>query len=150
MDAVAWPLLKRGSSAIVLSDARKGEVYAAYYPASGDSALPERSGGIILIPLEDVQEWVFSIGDPDVQLIGTALPVLLQAGHHFGGAGIGEGPGAPDAECILTLGEKLYQMGRGIAPHVLVPTYVRTPDAKKPAPGSIITGTAARGKGSRI
>ena len=146
MDAVAWPLLEEGFAAVVLSDARKGEVYAAYYPLPGKGSLPERSDEISLIPHSEVPEYIRSLKDPDARLVGTAVPFLVRAGYQFEGAAPVEGPGAPDALNILVLAEMLYSQGRAVAPGDLVPTYVRSPDARKPSPGTVITGAGIDGK----
>ena len=142
MDAVAWPLVKKGLAAIVLADARKGEVYAAYYPSANRDVLPVRSGEIILISRAEVPEWINSLDDPDARIVGTAVPEFLKAGYHFPGNENHNSSGVPDAEYVLALAEKLYELGRIVAPGDLVPTYVRTPDARKPAPGTIITASA--------
>jgi tRNA threonylcarbamoyladenosine biosynthesis protein TsaB len=138
MDAVAWPVLKDGHSSIVLADARKDEVYAAYYPSLDDDSLPGRRGDVILIPHSEVMDWVLSLEDHDAHFAGTALPLLASKGLAFGGE-TAAGPGEPDAVCILGLAEILIDLGRSVDPSALVPGYVRRPDAKKPSPGTIVT-----------
>jgi len=140
MDAVAWPLLREGTPAVVLADARKGEVYAAYYPSLGEGTLPHRQEEMMLIPHDKVSSWVSSLNDPDVRLIGTGLPLLVEKGLLNDVEDVGDGSGAPDAVWILALGEVLFSLGRTVDPSGLIPCYVRPPDAKKPSPGRIVTG----------
>jgi len=145
MDAVAWPLLKEGSPAVVLVDARKGEVYAAYYPSLEEGTLPRRQGEVELIPHDRVLNWVSSFNDPDARLIGTGLPLLVEKGLLGDLENVGDGSEAPDAVWILALAETLLSLGRTVDPSVLVPCYVRPPDAKKPSPGTIVTSLQSTG-----
>ena len=138
MDAVAWPVLMDGHSSIVLADARKDEVYAAYYPSLDGDSLPKRMGDVVLIPHSEVMDWVSSLKDHDAHFAGTGLPLLAGKGLAMEGETVG-GSGAPDAVCILGLAELLLELGRFVEPSALVPSYVRPPDAKKPSPGTIVT-----------
>ena len=140
MDAVAWPLLREGTPAVVLTDARKGEVYAAYYPSPEEGALPHRQGEMLLLSHDDVSSWVSSLNDPDVRLVGTGLSLLVAKGLLGDLEAVEEGSGTPDAVWILALGEVLLSLGRTVAPSGLIPCYVRPPDAKKPSPGRVVTG----------
>ena len=145
MDAVAWPLLKEGSPAVVLVDARKGEVYAAYYPSLEEGTLPRRQGEVELIPHDRVLNWVSSLNDPDARLVGTGLPLLVEKGLLGDLENVGDGSEAPDAVWILALAETLLSLGRTVDPSGLVPCYVRPPDAKKPSPGTIVTSLQSTG-----
>jgi tRNA threonylcarbamoyladenosine biosynthesis protein TsaB len=139
MDAVAMPLLKEGTPAVVLSDARKGEVYAAYYSSLKDGILPRRQGEVRLIPNDEVLNWVSTLNDPNARLIGTGLPLLVEKGLLDDLDNVGDGSEVPDAVWILALAEILLSLGRTVDPSGLVPYYVRPPDAKKPSPGTIVT-----------
>lgn len=147
LDAVAWPLLKEGSTVVVLADARKGEVYAAYYPSLEEGTLPRMQGEMMLIPHEKVLNWVSSLNDPDARLTGTGLSILNEKGLLPGLENVDDGSGAPDAACVLTLGETLFSLGCTVDPSGLVPSYVRHPDAKTPLPGTIVTGLQGTGEG---
>lgn len=138
-DAVALPLLKEGTPAVVLADARKGEVYAVYYPSLEDGTLPRRQGEVMLIPHDRVSSWVLSLKDPDARLVGTGLPLLAEKGLLVDLENVGDTSGAPDAIWILALAETLFSLGRTVDPSGLVPCYVRPPDAKTPSPGTIVT-----------
>ena len=147
LDAVAWPFLKEGSPAVVLADARKGEVYAAYYPFLGEETLPRMQGEVMLIPHDRVSNWVSSLSDPAARLVGTGLPLLVEKGLLDEFENVGDGSESPDAVWILALAETLLSLGRTVDPSGLVPCYVRPPDAKKPSPGTIVTsifGTSDR------
>jgi tRNA threonylcarbamoyladenosine biosynthesis protein TsaB len=140
MDAVAWPLLREGTTAVVLADARKGEVYAAYYPFLDEGTLPHRQGEIMLLPHDEVPGWLSTLKDPDARLVGTGMGLLEEKGLSGDFEAVGDGSGAPDATWVLALGEILLGLGRTVAPSGLIPCYVRPPDAKKPSPGKIVTG----------
>lgn len=145
LDAVALPALRGGSPVVVLADARKGEVYAAFYPDFEDRDLPRREGDVVLIPHEEVPGWVSALKRPDVRLVGTGMPHLLEKGlvGDTGGGDL-EG-GVPDAVWVLALAEALKVLGRTVRPSSLVPFYVRSPDARKPSPGAIVTGMPGLG-----
>ncbi|MDF1524828.1 MAG: tRNA (adenosine(37)-N6)-threonylcarbamoyltransferase complex dimerization subunit type 1 TsaB [bacterium] len=140
MDAVAWPLLREGTPTVVLTDARKGEVYAAYYPSLEEGALPRRQGEMMLLPYNEVSSWVSSLNDPDVHLVGTGLSLLEEKGLLNDIEDVEAGSGAPDAAWVLALGEVLFSLGRTVEPSGLIPCYVRPPDARKPSPGKVVTG----------
>jgi tRNA A37 threonylcarbamoyladenosine modification protein TsaB len=145
MDAVALPLLKKGVSAVVLLDARKDEVYAAYYPVLDKSNLPHRDGDVMLISLDSVPDWVSSLNDPRAHLAGTGLHLLAEKGFLDGFENLGDGSEAPDAAWILSLAETLLPLGHTVEPSDLVPCYVRPPDAKRPSPGTIVTKAGETG-----
>ncbi len=140
MDAVAWPHLKEETPVVVLADARKGEVYAAYYPSIEEGTLPRMHGEVMLVPHDRVSNWVLSFHDPDARLVGTGLPLLVEKGLLDDLENVGDGSEAPDAVWTLALAEVLLSLGRTVDPSGLVPCYVRPPDAKKPSPGTIVTG----------
>ena len=130
LDAVAFPVLKGGKGAIVVADARKGEVYACYYPCLDDSGLPKRRDVPVLIAGGEVLSWIESMGDTKAAVLGTGTPFLE-------GTGVGKQIEAardyscyPAAPQILTIGEAMFSMGRAVGPASLVPDYVRLPDAK--------------------
>jgi len=149
MDALAWPLLKEGIPVVALTDARKGEVYAAYYPFLDGKGLPQRQGEVMMIPHDRVLKWVSSLDDPEVRPVGTGLPLLAEKGQ------LGDmlddikiidvGSGVPDAVWILVLAEILLSLGLTVEPSGLLPYYVRPPDAKKPSSGTIITSVSDTG-----
>lgn len=139
MDAVALPALMEGGSAVVLADARKGEVYAGYYASLTGDLLPLRQGDILLMPHERAQEWIHSLNDPGPCLTGTGLTLLTEKGLLESPHCKAGGPGAPDARWLLAMAEILLPMGRTVEPQGLIPYYVRPPDASKPSPGTMIT-----------
>ncbi len=145
LDAVAWPLLREGIPAVVLADARKGEVYAAYYPSLEEENLPLRQGEVVLIPHDKVLNWVSSLNDPDARLVGTGLPLLAEKNLLGDFQNAGNDPGAPDAIWLLALAEILLSLGRTVDPSGLVPGYVRPPDAKKTSPGTIVSNLPITG-----
>jgi tRNA threonylcarbamoyladenosine biosynthesis protein TsaB len=139
MDAVALPVLREGNSVMVVADARKGEVYAAYYPSLGENSLPHRQGDVVLLPNEGVPEWILGLNDPAVCVTGTGLLLLAREGL-LGDLTCNKDPsGAPDAFWILELAEILLPLNRTVEPAGLIPCYVRPPDAKITAPGAMLT-----------
>ena len=123
---------------VVLSHSRKGEVYAAYYPSLENGILPHLQGEVIMIPHESVPNWVSSLNDADACFAGTGLP-LLEAKGLLASPGAVGASGTPDAYWILVIAEALLSLDRTVDPSGLVPCYVRPPDAKKPAAGTIVT-----------
>lgn len=146
MDAVALPFLREGTPTAVLADARKGEVYAAYYPSLNANALPQRHGELILLPHEQVPDWLASLNRSGVRLAGTGLPELAEKNLVGPLSDAQDSSGSPDALWILALAGILLSMGRTVDPSGLIPCYVRPPDAKAPSSGTIVTGAA---EGSR-
>ncbi len=142
LDAVACRLLDEGYPAMVTADARKGEVYAAYYPRVDQKGLPHRQGPIELLKGSEVEAWMDSLADPGALLAGTAVRELRQRGFPERRVWNLEDPGVPRAREILSLGEILLDLGRSVEPSGLVPVYVRPPDATPPSPGAMITGMA--------
>ncbi len=139
MDAVALPVLREGNSAMVVADARKGEVYAAYYPSLEENSLPCRQGDVALLPNEGVPEWFLSLNDPAVYVTGTGLLPLTREGLLDDLKCNRASAAAPDAIWILELAEILLSLDRTVEPEGLVPCYVRPPDARKTSTGSMVT-----------
>lgn len=139
LDAPALQVLREGKTVAVLADARKGEVYAAYYPSLDENSLPLRQGDVMLLPHEAIPEWLLSLEDPGMVLTGTGLHLLSEKGLLKGPETVPGVTGAPDAAWILAIAEVLLPMGAAVDPSGLIPGYVRSPDAKKPSPGSMVT-----------
>jgi tRNA threonylcarbamoyladenosine biosynthesis protein TsaB len=147
LDAVALPLLRTGVPALVVSDARKGEVYAAYYPRLDERGLPIRVGEIILIPHEETANWIDRVGDREARLVGTGVPYLLDKGVRESLTAAGEAGRVPSAADILAIATVMIDQGLTVDAAVIVPSYVRPPDAHPPSPGTVITGFETRDPG---
>jgi tRNA threonylcarbamoyladenosine biosynthesis protein TsaB len=134
LDAVAFPVLREGKTVMVVADARKGEVYAAYFKRLDDYGLPVRQRKTELIPLGDVQAWMDSTGDNGALILGTGVPLLKE--REIGDRlRLADHPGHPSAMEVLAAGEIMLSLDRTVEPSSLVPEYVRPPSAK-PTGGS--------------
>jgi tRNA A37 threonylcarbamoyladenosine modification protein TsaB len=131
----------------VVSDARKGEVYASYYPRLDDRRLPIRVGEIVLIPHEETANWIDEVGDREARLVGTGVPYLLDKGVGESLTADGEAARAPSAADILAIATVKIDQGLTVDAAVIIPTYVRPPDAHPPSPGTVITASESRDPG---
>ena len=130
LDSVAFTGLGQGAGVIVLADARKGEVYACYYPAFDGNGLPARGGEAELVPVRDVSPWIENIGDEKAVILGTGAPIWIEETGQESGSIIRERSNYPLASHILQMGEIMMSMGLTVEPSRLIPDYVRAPDAK--------------------
>jgi tRNA threonylcarbamoyladenosine biosynthesis protein TsaB len=130
LDAVALPVLKKGRAAVVIADARKGEVYACYYQSLDAYELPCRMGAPELIPLSEVPSWLEARDDGKAAVLGTGVPLLRGTLEESWAVVLEDLPGYPSAAQILAIGETMLSAGRTVGPSSLVPDYVRKPDAK--------------------
>jgi len=130
LDAVAFPVLKEGKKAMVVADARKGEVYVCYYPSLDDHGMPTRHGVPELIPIGEVPAWADTVGERNAMIIGTGAPLLIEAGMGGLREMAVDFAAHPSAAGILSIGEKMMSIGRTVEPSSLVPEYVRLPEAR--------------------
>ncbi|MDF1535236.1 MAG: tRNA (adenosine(37)-N6)-threonylcarbamoyltransferase complex dimerization subunit type 1 TsaB [bacterium] len=147
LDAAALPLLRMGVPAMVVSDARKGEVYAACYPRLDEHGLPVRKGEIDLVPIEEMERWIAEAGERGAHLAGTGVRYLLDKGIGSSLAADGETDRVPLAEDILAIAAVMVDLGMTVDAAAVVPSYVRLPDARPPSPGTVITGSGTRDNG---
>lgn len=131
--AALFPL-REGRGAIVLADARKGEAFASRYPGLDADGLPAQAGQTELVPLEEIPSWAAPFLDAEPVILGTAVPLVLEreAGNWPGRDLFMKGE--PLAMGVLAMGEVLMSLGRSVSPPLLVPQYVRPPDARPPRP----------------
>ncbi len=122
LDAVSLPLLRVGVPALVVSDARKGEIYASYYPRLDDRGLPVRMGEIVLIPHEETENWIDGIGDRKARLVGTGVPYLLDKGVGESLTAGGEAARVPSAADILAIATIMIDQGLTVDAAVIIPT----------------------------
>ena len=134
--AAAFFSLREGKEVLVLTDARKGEVFASRFRGLDENGLPSKRGGTVLLPLEKVGSWASPPLPAPARILGTAVPLLLEKG---GEEWMGENDPSsldPLAPGVLCIGEILLSLGRSVGPESLVPEYVRPPDARLPgSPG---------------
>jgi len=129
LDAVAFPLLARGESVLVCGDARKGELYAAFYPGMDDDGLPRCEGDVALIKPQSLLHFCRERSVRDVAVVGTGLDLVRETVKEVAGLTPGDDAYAhPGASAVLSLGERLLSLGRSVEPSQLVPCYVRAPD----------------------
>jgi len=134
LDAVAFPLLERGRSVLVCSDARKGELYAAFYPGLDGDGLPLPDGEAVLIKPSSLHDFCRQRSVGDSEVVGTGLDLVLEIIKDLPGlTPSGDRGFYPSASAVLSLGEKTLLLGRGIEPSGLTPYYVRRPDVVYPS-----------------
>jgi tRNA threonylcarbamoyl adenosine modification protein YeaZ len=118
---------------LVVTDARRKEVYWAEYARDGERA----AGPGVLTPAELAR-----------RLRGTAWPAPDDAGHllgagaalhreHFAGYDVGEGPVHPTGEAVVLLAAR--RVLAGAPAEQLAPLYLRRPDAVEPGATKRVT-----------
>jgi tRNA threonylcarbamoyladenosine biosynthesis protein TsaB len=152
LDAVALPVLKEGSATMVAVDARKGELYVAFYSGMDENGIPVLQGEIELLPVSEAVDVINNLaGTRAFRLVGTGATLLAGAGIGSSFIAGDESEQLPLASDILAIASVKVQLDGTVEAGAIVPRYVRPPDAKPPSPGAIITpdGTRATGPGSR-
>ncbi|MBN2720225.1 MAG: tRNA (adenosine(37)-N6)-threonylcarbamoyltransferase complex dimerization subunit type 1 TsaB [Proteobacteria bacterium] len=137
--AAAYFSLGEGKEVLVLTDARKGEVFASRFRGLDENGIPSKQGETVLLPLEEAVSWASSSPSGPAKILGTAVPLLME---REGAGWIGENdlsPLDPLAPGVLCIGEILLSLGRSVGPESLVPEYVRPPDARPPGSSGIMT-----------
>lgn len=131
LDALVYPFGGWGSGFLCpLLVSRKGEVYAALYESSGNGVIC-REGPVacsvdyLLSILKDADEPVTFLGDAVEEYRGK-LESSLGKRARFAPAVASHPRGASVAE----LGLKKIARGQGVSPLLLVPDYVRPPEAE--------------------
>jgi tRNA threonylcarbamoyladenosine biosynthesis protein TsaB len=105
-------------------DAQRGEVFAALYDRSGTEAIIEPSA---LTPQRTLDEWETTIGNDPVRFIGDgAIRYAELIRDRVPGSDIVAPP--PLAPVIAAIA--LRSPSRAVAPHAVVPIYIRRPDAE--------------------
>jgi tRNA threonylcarbamoyladenosine biosynthesis protein TsaB len=136
IDALAEPVLAGGGAALTLCDARKGEVYAAYYPGLDSGGLPGREGEVALLAPHALRAWWDAVRTDSRGAAALAVGNAVAAARPCleGAPGLGFSPGGqvPRALAVARLGARLLSAGRTVAPAGLLPYYVRPPDAVPP------------------
>ena len=134
LDALVFPLLKKGSAVLAVADARKGEVYAACYSGLDPSGLPDIKAGPLLITPDDFQVWLDDLECSEgTEATGTGLDLVagtLEKNGIF--AATDEADSYPRAWSVLELGSRMLQSGISVDAGSLTPFYVRAPDAVLP------------------
>ncbi|MFV2082478.1 MAG: tRNA (adenosine(37)-N6)-threonylcarbamoyltransferase complex dimerization subunit type 1 TsaB [bacterium] len=132
--ALAFPHLIRGLDVLTIGDARKGEVYAAYFPGLGPSGLPEAYQGPVLLSGSDFSGWFDGLqtGENTV-VVGTGIEVAGEKlGKKSGLDLVQDLNPYPDAGAVVRIGEIIIALGQCIKADDLIPCYVRPPDARLP------------------
>jgi tRNA threonylcarbamoyladenosine biosynthesis protein TsaB len=138
LDALALTALNEGLSVLVLSDARKGEIYAAAYPELDPEGLPRCEKGPSLLKPSELASWGADLEAVKYTLAGTgsetvsglleALPFVAETGGF---------PYAPAAKNVLEIGRKMLEKGDSVQAEGLLPFYLRPPDAIPPSRGIV-------------
>jgi tRNA threonylcarbamoyladenosine biosynthesis protein TsaB len=134
LDAVAFPLLARGERVLVCGDARKGELYVAFYPGMDADGLPRCEGDVALIKPQSLPDFCRERSVSDAAVVGTGLDLVRETVVEMRGLMPDDDADAhPKASAVLSLGERIISLGRSIQPSQLVPFYVRPPDVVDPS-----------------
>ncbi len=107
-------------------DAHRGEVFAALY-----TGLTVVEGPSVATPARTLELWRERLADRSVQAIGDGAVRYADSLRALGARLRAPEPTAPMlAPSIAGLAEKEAAAGRTIAPHAIVPIYIRRPDAE--------------------
>jgi tRNA threonylcarbamoyladenosine biosynthesis protein TsaB len=126
LDALAVSASDGRSRIACWMDAQRGQVFAALYDASGTRALIEPSS---LTPQQTLDEWSGTVAAnvDDVRFVGDgAVRYAELIRQRVPAAGIVAPP--PLAEVIGRIARAAPE--RAVAPHAVVPIYIRRPDAE--------------------
>jgi len=125
LDILAWQALKDGEWGAPVIDARRGEIYTAFYRKSGDNVM--LIAGPMLIKAEEFSQHAekFSgelllCGDPVLDHLVESIPHLVRSPV--------ADPSA--AACALIAYERIRQ-GNADDLHLLTPLYIRRSDAEE-------------------
>jgi tRNA A37 threonylcarbamoyladenosine modification protein TsaB len=145
LDAVALPVLEGGVPVMVVMDARKGELYTAFYPNQDEGGMPVRPEDIELLSADEtVRKLAQRLTTGEIRLVGTGVPYLLEKGLDRSLSVQDGGERVPLASDILAIATAKASLGMTVDAAAIVPSYVRPPDAKPPSPGAIITKVDTR------
>jgi tRNA threonylcarbamoyladenosine biosynthesis protein TsaB len=128
-DALALPFLGKAGQVMTLCDARKAEVYAAFYRGLDDAGVPQRAGEVVVLAPGLLRSWWEGLGAPPALAVGNALAAarpFLEGAH---GLGFSPGGEVPRASAVARTGARLLANGGALEPARLIPCYVRSPDA---------------------
>jgi len=135
--AAAYFSLREGKEVLVLTDARKGEVFASRFRGLDENGLPSKQGETVLLPLEKAASWASAYLSGPAKILGTAVPLLMEKGGEGWMGKNDPSPLDPLASGVLCIGEILLSLGRSVGPESLVPEYVRPPDARPPGSSGV-------------
>lgn len=133
LDAVALPVLDSGGSVLVAADARKGEVYAAFYQGLSLDGIPIRSGDVVLLSSDEFITWADGLPVEGCTVVGTGLALIEGTLDRVGKVTLDRSRSHPLASSILRIGEVVISRGDTVGPDELLPFYIRPPDAVPPS-----------------
>jgi tRNA threonylcarbamoyladenosine biosynthesis protein TsaB len=128
LEALAWTASPVAGDSLVAAwiDAQRGEIFAALY--SGSTVVEDPSVGT---PTRTLESWRARLADRPVLAIGDGAARYAHLLHASGPQVRSFEPAAPMlAPAIAGLAMKEVEAGRTIAPHAIVPIYIRRPDAE--------------------
>jgi tRNA threonylcarbamoyladenosine biosynthesis protein TsaB len=128
LDALAHAAQAAAADALVAAciDAHRGEIFAALY-----SGLTVVEGPSVATPARTLELWRERLGERRVVAIGDGAARYVDVLRAFGPSLRLSEPTAPMlAPSIAELAEREAAAGRTIAPHAIVPIYIRRPDAE--------------------
>ena len=125
LDILAWQIMKDGQCGASVIDARRGEIYTAFYRKSGENMILVSGPMIIkagefLQHAEKISDEIHLCGDPVLDHLVESIPNLAR--------GPAAGPSA--AACALLAHERIRR-GKADGLHSLTPLYIRRSDAEE-------------------
>lgn len=137
--AWALPVLKDGVRALVLNDARKGELYTAAYSGLDDHGLPTSEKDPALLKPSELTEWCRDLESGSYRSVGSAMPLVAGIpGIPPPASDTAYSPSVPLAVSVLEAGQVLLSQGKTVTPSQLLPFYLRSPDAIPPSRNIVV------------
>ena len=125
LDILAWQALKDGEWGAPVIDARRGEIYTAFYRKSGDNVM--LIAGPMLIKAEEFSQHADKVsgklllcGDPVLDQLVESIPNLARSPV-----------AAPSAAACALLAYERIRQGNADDLHLLTPLYIRRSDAEE-------------------
>ena len=125
LDILAWQALKDGEWGAPVIDARRGEIYTAFYRKSGEEVM--LVGGPMLIKVEEFSQHARKVsgelilcGDPVLDHLVESIPNLVRSPV-----------AAPSAAACSLLAYERIRQGNADDLHLLTPLYIRRSDAEE-------------------
>jgi tRNA threonylcarbamoyladenosine biosynthesis protein TsaB len=122
---LAWQALQDGEWAAPVIDARRGEIYTAFYRKSGEDAI--LVSGPMLIKLGEFSEHAEKVGGPLLLCGDSVLDHLVDSIPNL----VRSPVNAPSAAACALLAYERLRRGDADDIHLLTPLYIRRSDAEE-------------------
>lgn len=125
LEILAWQALKEGERGAPVIDARRGEIYTAFYKKSGERLA--LVSGPMLIRAEEFSQYAEKVsgglllcGDPVLDHLVGSIPNLVRSPV-----------AAPSAAACALIAYERIRQGKADDLHLLTPLYIRRSDAEE-------------------